>query len=324
MSRIEELGEFGLIARITKALPTAPSLIEGIGDDCAVVRSGGETLLLTCDAAIEDVHFSRAYLSPEDIGWRSAAAAISDIAAMGGAPRFLLVTLAIPGDMDAGYIEALYQGLGAAVAESGAIIAGGDITRSPGGLMLDISVIGVPVTRCVTRAGARPGDVLAITGWPGQSAAGRRALVSGWEAPVLAEAHRRPCLRVAEGQWLAEHEAVRAMIDVSDGLAQDAGHIAERSGVAVDILRASLPVSNPLRALAEERGVDAEACILGGGEDYELLAALEPGGADALCADFEANHGLPLCIVGRFSEGIGVRLDGAPVEAAGFDHFRRD
>ena len=325
--RLSELGEFGFIRKVTAGVAAPDTIVEGIGDDCAVVRAGETLLLLTCDAAVEEVHFSFSLASPEEAGWRVAAAAISDIAAMGGKPLCMTVAMALPAETPVAIAEALFQGICAAAAAHDTAVAGGDTTASRSGIFLDCAVTGVPVTRPVLRHGARHGDVLVITGWPGQSAAGLRALqrdAPGARAayPTLTAAHLRPRARLAEGQWLAAQPEVRAMLDVSDGLLQDAGHLCAASGLGVNIDPARTPLSGTLLASAHAHGWQALELALRGGEDYELLAALQPDAAPRICAAFERQFNLPLTVLGDLSrDWQGVRLAGAPAASGGFDHF---
>jgi len=180
MSTLRDIGESGFIDRIANLLSASPEVIESVGDDCAVLRVGDRTLLVTCDLSIENVHFRRGAAAPEDIGWKAAAAALSDIAAMGGVPQFALTSVAAPAEMDADELEGIYRGMVDLVRHCGATIVGGDVTRSPDGLVLDVMVIGeAPEGRYTLRSGAKSGDMFAVTGWPGRSAAGLEALEGG-------------------------------------------------------------------------------------------------------------------------------------------------
>ncbi len=325
MSTLHDVGEFGLIARIAKMAASAPHVIEGIGDDCAVLRFNTHTLLVSCDLSIEGVHFLPG-TPPEAIGWKSAASSLSDIAAMGGAPSFVLVSLACPPDCEVAYIERVYDGLLDALAQSGAVLVGGDTSRSPAGLMLDVTSIGEVVGgRCLTRKGARPGDRLVTTGHLGLSAAGLHALENGHEAPALVHAHYEPTPRVSEGQWLASRTEVHAMIDISDGLAQDAGHLADAGRLGVDIARASVPLDPGLAAYSEVHACDPYAFMLGGGEDYELAFAVDEAACDDVLAAFRREFHIPVSVVGVFNDTWhGVRVDGEPLSSGGFDHFKQD
>ncbi|MBI2434672.1 MAG: thiamine-phosphate kinase [Candidatus Hydrogenedentes bacterium] len=320
---LRDIGEFGFIRRIAAGLPPAENVLERIGDDCAVVRVGDNLLLLTCDAAVEEIHFSFSTATPQDIGWRTATAAISDIGAMGGKPLFLTVALAMPAETPVAVAEALFGGIREAAAAHGLHVAGGDTTKSLTHVFMDITVIGLAGKRYLPRHSARPGDLLAVTGSPGRSAGGLVALQLKRAAPPLVRAHLRPQARIAEGQWLSEQPAVHAMIDVSDGLLQDAGHIAEASGLGVDIDPALLPLAEDLAQFQETLGVEPLDLVLAGGEDYELAVALAADGHKEVCRQFAATFSLPLTVVGRFTDTFkGSRVAGEPYDHTGYDHFR--
>ncbi len=323
MRTVRELGEFGLIDRISRLLPSSPNVIEGIGDDCAILRVHDHLLLVSVDLFIEDIHFRR-NLEPEQIGWRAAASSLSDIAAMGGVPYFSLISLACPLDTPVGYIEALYRGMTSALSRHNTVIVGGDTTRSPQGLAIDVMVIGeAPAGRYLLRSNAVAGDLLAVTGPLGLSAAGLHALEHGIEAPALIRAHAEPHPRISEGQWLCANRWVHAMIDVSDGLLQDAGHIARTSGLGLDVHRAQIPVDDSLRAYAESAQIDPLEFALFGGEDYELAFALDPEDVPRFIDEFENQFNSKVAILGEFTgDWEGARIDGQPVSRTGFDHFK--
>ena len=324
MTTLGELGEFGFIERIAKILPGGPDVIESIGDDCAVLRVGSEQVLLTTDMAVEDVHFRWGAAAPQEIGWKIAASALSDIAAMGGAPIAAFTSLAAPSDASVEDLERLYQGIGDAVRHCGAAVAGGDTTRSPKGVVVDITVVGRPAAnRYLTRRGARPGDALMVTGFPGRLAAGVHAQENGHGDEPLIAAHYHPLPRLREGQWLCARESVHAAIDVSDGLGQDAGQVAKASGLTADIQRASLPIAKDLAEYCERYGLNAEEFALSGGEAYELIVAVAPDAAASLSREFKDEFDLPLTALGEFSKGAPiVTADGQPIKTRGFDHFR--
>ncbi len=324
MQTVGELGEFGLIDRLTKLLPTSALVVEGIGDDCAVLRMHDRLLLVSTDLCLEDIHFRRDTLAPGQIGWKAAAASLSDIAAMGSIPLFSLVSLACPGNVKVSYIEELYRGMSNALSSFGAIIVGGDTTRSEQKIVIDVMIIGEPLgNRFLRRRGAIPGDLLAITGSTGASAAGLHAIQHGHAEPALVHAHATPHPRIAEGQWLCARPAIHAMIDISDGLAQDARHIANASGLGVNIAAARLPLIDPLAQYCAENRLDPLPFMLSGGEDYELAFALSPSDANETMNAFASEFTTPVTIVGEFTdEWTGGRLDGAPSLLTGFDHFK--
>ena len=165
MTTVRDIGEFGLIERISRMLPTSPSVVMGVGDDCAVLRVCERLMLVSCDLFVENVHFRRDYAKPEEIGWKAAASCLSDIAAMGGQPMFVLVALGCPPDTQTQYVELLYRGISAVVSRFGAVIVGGDTSVSRDSIVLDLTVIGQTIgNRFLSRKGARAGDVLAVTG----------------------------------------------------------------------------------------------------------------------------------------------------------------
>lgn len=323
MSRkISEIGEFGLIERIRRVLPTSPAVVVGIGDDCAVLRIFDRLMVVSCDMSVDGVHFRFDRADPSQIGWKAAASALSDIAAMGATPMFALVTLCAPKDLDVTTVEALYHGISAVMTQSGAVVVGGDTVKTDR-LALDITVIGaVHGQRYLKRQGARPGDWLAVTGTVGLAAAGLHAQETGAIAPELFAAHYRPTPRIAEGQWLSANESVHAAIDISDGLLQDAGHLAAASGLAVDILTNRLVVDIKIEDYCHIHGLEPYPFLLRGGEDYELALAIDKRDALAVQEEFGQRFRTPLHLIGQFTEdGEGVRVNGTPINDGGFQHY---
>lgn len=316
------LGEFGLIQALTAGLKSGEQVQHGIGDDCAVVEFGAKSMLLTCDASLEDIHFKRDWGTAEDLGWKAAVSALSDIAAMGGRANFVLVTLALSADVEVPYVEGLYRGLAKAVESAGAVIVGGDTTASHSGIVMDFTVVGEIVGRPMLRQGARPGDIVAMTGAIGERGAGLHALLNGIDAPELVREYLHPLPRLAEGQWLQAQPGVRAMMDVSDGLLPDAGHIAAASGVGIDLRTDWLPPNAALEAFWREQGLDGRAQRLRSGEEYELLVVLDAAESDTICEAFEKEFQLPLTVVGTCGdEQEGVSVDGRKSDEKGFEHF---
>jgi thiamine-monophosphate kinase len=338
---LRTLGELGLIRRIREGVTLAEGagVLTGIGDDTAVlVPSPGARLLATTDLVIEDVHFRRATAAPGDVGWKAMAVNLSDIAAMGGTPRWALVALAVPTDTDVADIDAFYEGMRGAGAAHGTVIVGGDTSAAPRGWFVNVTVLGEHPGIPRLRSTARPGDAVAVTGSLGRSAAGLalleldpdQAQAAGLAAAVIEEltrAHRRPAPRVVEGQWLGRSAAVHAMMDVSDGLATDLGHICRESGVSARVLVERLPVADSVREAARALGVDATTWAATGGEDYELLLTCEPDALPDLARGLEQATGTPLTLVGAI-EATGTGLtwlapDGAPMAIdTGWEHFR--
>lgn len=324
MSTLGEMGEFGFIRRITRDLRVSDDVVVGAGDDCAVVRMGDRLMLVTCDASLEDVHFKRDLAAPEDIGWKAMASALSDISAMGGVPRYCVITLGLPADLDPATGEELFHGMKTCADASGALIIGGDVTRSPSGIVIDVTAIGeAPDDRYVLRGGAQPGDVLVVTGTLGTAEAGLFASEQCLDLPKLKRAHFRPESRALAGQWLAREANARAMIDISDGLLQDAGHLIEASGCGIDIDPTAVPVDPLLMADDAEFGIDPLAIAMTSGEEYELLAAIPSENARAVATRFQEALGIPLTIIGKCTaRGAGLTLAGNAADPMGFDHFR--
>ena len=290
---LSQLGEFGLLAELTRR-----GLVGRIGDDVAELEDG---LVLTHDTLVEDVHFRLDWTSWRDLGYKAAAVNLSDLAAAGAEPDGLLVGLGVPHATELEHVLKLYEGLG----EPGVTVIGGDTTRSER-LYLGVTAVG-RTERLPGRAGARPGDVLVVTGPLGASAAGYYALRDGIGG-TLAAGHLRPPIRLAEGRELAPH--AHAMLDLSDGLASDAERLADASGCRVVVDAESVPLAAGVEETAARLGVEPYELACGFGEDYELFAAVDEPGR--------------FTVVGRCEEGSGaeIRVRGRPVVLAGWDHFR--
>lgn len=306
-------GEFGLIQRVTARLATAPTTLLGPGDDAAVVAASDRRVVASTDVLVEGRHFRADWCSATDIGHRAAAANLADIAAMGAAPTALLVALCVPTDLDPRWAEQLADGLSAESESVGAAVVGGDMSASP--------VITIAVTALgdlggrppVLRSGARPGHVVALAGRIGHAAAGYTVLARGFRSPrALVEAYRRPAVPYWAGPAAANLGA-SAMIDVSDGLLSDVTHIAEASGVGIDIRRDAFEVTQPMRDAAAALGVDPYTWILAGGDDHPMLAT------------FPAETPLDprWRVIGRVLDGSGVTVDGRlHTGPTGWDHFK--
>lgn len=328
MSDLTRIGEFGLIERIRRSGKDRdfPGILCGIGDDAALLRPpSGMDLLVTTDLMIESVHFDLAWTSFHDLGFKAAAANLSDIAAMGGEPKFLFVSLALPSGIPIRAVEEFYRGLRRG-AGRGVAVAGGDTSASKGGLFINIAMLGV-VERgvAVRRSGAAPGDLLYVTGTLGDAAAGLEALRRGeteWE--FLVRRHLRPTARTREGRRLARHRIPSAMIDVSDGLSSDLLHLTSQSEVGARIEAERLPLSRALRRYAAARRIDPLRFALHGGEDYELLFTVSPRKEHVLArAKISARR------IGRIvspREGVALVTGGtpSPLSRLGYEHFRKE
>jgi thiamine-monophosphate kinase len=310
---VTQTGEFGLIARITARLGAAPGPPAGPGDDAAVVPAPDGRVVVTTDALVAGRHFRTDWASPVEIGHRAAAANLADLAAMGATPTALLVALCVPLDLALSWVDGLADGLAAEAGSVGARVVGGDITASPT-LTIVVTALGdLAGAAPVTRAGARPGDLVAMAGRVGHAAGGLTVLSRGFRSPrLLVDAYRRPRVPYAAGPAAAALGAT-AMIDVSDGLLADLGHVATASGVAVDLRRDAFPVPGPLRDAAEALGVDPYDWILAGGDDHPLVAT------------FPARTRLPAewLVIGTVRDGSAVTVDGNPYPGPpGWDHLR--
>lgn len=325
MRTVADIGELGLLARIrdwTRADELAPPA--GLGDDAAVLATDGTPLVLTVDILAEGVDFDRRYAPWELVGRKAAAVNLSDVAAMGAEPAALLVALSVPASMPIEDVADLFKGLQYRADRAHARIIGGDLSEPPAGdagLTITVTAVGRARERPATRAGARPGDRVCVTGTFGDSALGLRLLRdgradSGVDAAYVCERHLDPEPRLECGAALAGK--VHAMIDVSDGLAVDLGHVLEASGAGATIDLAEVPRSDAFRNLAPD---DAESLILHGGEDYELLFTWP---AEQSLPDSVGN--IPLHAIGTVTAEPGLRVrgpDGAErtVTPTGWEHF---
>jgi thiamine-monophosphate kinase len=326
------MGEFELLAKLRERLPAAGSRVRlGSGDDAAITVPGGATAT-SVDAIVEGVHFRRGEAGPEAIGRKALATALSDLAAMGAEAGEAYVILGAPGDLEEDELLALLDGMLEVAKETGATLVGGDLTRAPA-LTLAVTVVGhaPDADAFVSRGGGRPGDLVVLSGEIGGAAAGRLLLDDpelGAAVPAaVAEGLRRrqlePSPRLRSGRALAESGA-RAMIDLSDGLAGDAAHVAAASGVALAIEAASLPLAAGVAEVAAAAGLEPLQLAVGGGEDYELLATLAPEALDDASARVAAAGESVLAAIGEVEAGEGVEIrlpGGGRLEAPGYDHF---
>ncbi|MCK2212715.1 thiamine-phosphate kinase [Actinomadura sp. ATCC 31491] len=314
-----------MVNRITGRLPQGAAVMLGPGDDAALVAAPDGRVVVSTDLLLEGRHFRRDWSSPYDVGRKAAAQNLADVAAMGATPTALVIGLGIPADLPVKWLDELTDGFRDECAVVGASVAGGDVTRC------DLVVLGVTALgdlggrAAVRRDGARPGHVVAVAGRLGHAAAGwalleagadtRGALEAGVEPRGALEeavaAHRRPCPPYLEGPRAAELGA-SAMLDVSDGLLQDLGHVARASGVRIELDPAAFTVGEPVAAAAGILGTDPLEWVLTGGEDHALAAA------------FPAGVRLPASwqVVGRVVEGDGVLVYGREMGRGGWDHFR--
>lgn len=323
-----------MIKLIAQSSPkTGPGLIEGIGDDCAIIEGcNGRDYLVTTDALFEGIHFRRDWISPKTLGRKALSVNLSDIAAMGGRPLFYLVNIGIPKGMPKNEIELIFEGMAQIASANKVVLIGGDTCASSGGILLTITVIGeADRAKAVTRSGAHSGDTVYVTGTLGNAALGLAFLekgVRGLEAREFIKRHDDPTPRISTGQWLCASTCASSMIDISDGLAQDLGHIAEASGVGIKIYTEALPLSENFIQAANFCGKDSLKLALTGGEDYELaftVAGDKLGLFEKMLAVVAPTFGHKVTKVGEVCEGSGVQIidiHGADIGLSngGFEH----
>lgn len=268
-------GEFGFIDFIQEHFK-APDGVTGIGDDCAVLPADSDELLVSTDLLMEGVHFLREESSPEDIGWKAAAVNLSDIAAMGGNPIATFLSIALPKDVQGEWAERFIKGYAEISCLFDVPLLGGDTTSSLRDIAINVCVLGrCPSGKAIRRSGARPGDVIYVTGPLGDSAAGLQAILKGVErtkdVQTLIHRHKRPIPRLRAGSDLKDTGLVGAMMDISDGIASDLRHILKASGVGAVVELDRLPLSEEFLRVCKEQNWNAHELATGGGEDFELL-----------------------------------------------------
>ena len=330
------LSERDLIAAIRERVPAAPPwLLVGIGDDAAIVRpERGALEILTTDALVEGIHFDRRFSTLHDIGWKALAVNLSDVAAMGGTPRLALLSLALPAGTSPEDAHALVDGFLALAADARVTLAGGNITRSPGPLMVDVTVSGFARARHIlARGGGHAGEDLYVTGAIGAAAAGLRWLTEGAGAnavkdlPGIEECVRRHCApepRTRIGALLGRNRAASACMDLSDGLADAVRQIAAASGTGATIDAAELPIPAAARECFRRGGVDPVAAAASGGDDYELLFAVPRRARGRLATVIRQARGVPVTRIGRLTKEpeTSIVRDGVPEPLPpGFVHF---
>lgn len=326
-STVKSVGEFGCIDAICHDLIYRPDLVKlGAGDDAAVfVTLPHMEQLISTDTLVEGIHFTDVTMEAADVGWKLCTANFSDMAAMGGEPHSFVISAALPDALPLSWIERCYDGIREACSTYRVNLLGGDITGSRQGVVLTGTVVGmVPAGTAVRRSGAKPADVLAVTGTVGDSAAGLDALLAGRSAvyPQVTGKHRRPLPQIHYGEVL-RNGGVHALDDITDGLASESHEIAGASGVDLLIHGDLVPISEETRKAAAEFGKTPLSYALCGGEDYQLLAA---GPMDVMK---RAAQEIPLTVIGEVKEGSGrVYLEEAGkvqlLPRIGYDHFREE
>jgi len=308
---LADAGEFGLLAELLPLFPQGEQVLIGPGDDAAVLRVRTGHVVVSTDLMVEGRHFRREWSSAADIGHRAAAQNISDINAMGGTAASLTIGIGAPPDLPVQWLLDLARGFAEECGEVGASVVGGDLTRADQ-VVIAVTVLGACTQAPVIRSGAAPGDVVAMAGRQGWAAGGLAVLKRGFRSPrVLVEAHRRPQPPYAAGP-IAAAAGATAMIDVSDGLLAEAGHLADASGVAIDVRSDAFEVAEPLHAVGAALNAEPLQFVLTGGDDHALLATFP----DA------ASVPQGWRVVGEVREGSGVTVDGRSyVGSPGWSHF---
>lgn len=322
---INQLGEFGLIAEIKSAFDKVPDGIRGIGDDCAIIpQTTGRDTLVSTDMLIEGSHFLMEDADPWQLGWKSAAVNVSDIAAMGGKPIATFLSIALPKGLSVKWIRAFMEGYGKITELYGIPLLGGDTTSSPDRLCINVAVLGEAASGTAKlRSTAKPGDLICVTGTLGDSAAGLQAILRNAQrdsmVKTLIERHYLPHPRVAEGLALAQCDGVHAMMDISDGIGSDLRHILEASGTDDEALGArielgALPLSAETKTFCSRHGLDPYELATSGGEDYELLFTVEPSA--------EASLNVEHTVIGRIVPAQRtIEWIGSDKDFIGFRHF---
>ncbi len=337
---VEDIGEHALIDKITGRLSMPPWVVVGPGDDAAVLQpQRGALDVLTTDVQVEGVHFERRFVPPDALGHRALAVSLSDVAAMGAEPRAALLSLVLPGTLEVAAINWMMDGLLALAKTHGITVVGGNVTRSPGPLMVEVTALGsVRPRRVLTRAGARPGDEVYVTGTLGEAAIGLRCLQpdtspspdgtrdgsAEWHHSCL-ERYLRPQPRVRAGMLLGRNRAASSCIDLSDGLGDGLRQIAGASGVGLVIEEASLPVGDGVRQWHARHGGDPVQTGMSGGDDYELLFTVHPRRRGRLRNVRQQLGGLPIARIGVVTKERGLVLrnqHGARDLPEGYEHFR--
>lgn len=331
---LRQIGEFGFINQIRKGCLIRPDrVVKAIGDDAAAFEATADRIsLVTTDMLVERVHFLRTAIGGFDLGYKSLAVNLSDIAAMGGIAREAFVSIAIPDDCKLAYLEEIYAGIKALSEKFEVNILGGDTTRSKIDLVINVAVYGEAAPdQVLYRSGARPGDTIFCTGHLGESRAGLHLILN--TIPVdrpafqrLLDIHLHPEPHLNEGRFLATAGSVTAAIDISDGLSSDLNHILDASQVGAKLYSGDIPISAELDEFCNHAGADPLEYALAGGEDYVLLCTCAADQADALTADFNKIFQRPLFRIGEITaapDRLIIQSDGAssPIERSGWDHF---
>jgi thiamine-monophosphate kinase len=331
--KLKEIGEFGLIDRIApQFLHNLPESMIGIGDDCAVIHGEkDESLLITTDMLIEESHFLRKAIAPQDLGYKSLAVNLSDIAAMGGTPAEAFLSIGIPPEIEVEWLDLFFEGLNTMAGDTGTRLLGGDTTKSQKHLVINIVVIGKMQSENIKyRSGAHSGDDIFLTGPIGDSGAGLKLILEDrcedQTEKLLIESHNCPRPHLEEGQWLSKRSSVTAMIDVSDGIDSDLRRIMEKSDCGVNVDIRSLPVSDQMVAVCRKYKWNSVEIAATSGEDYCLLCTVDQKYSKRIANEFESFFNRKLNYIGKItnkSNNFIYSENNQPVSlnGHGFDHF---
>lgn len=335
MPHLKEIGEFGFIDRISKGCLIRPdSVLKGIGDDAAAFfTESGRVTLVTTDLLVERVHFIREATSGFNLGYKTLAVNLSDIAAMGGTPCSAFVSIGIPEDYTIEYLDDVFAGMKSLASEFDVNILGGDTTRSKSDLIINIALVGsVPESEILYRHTAKIGDIIATTGCLGDSRAGLHLILGGIPPDSkpyqqLIDSHLLPKPYIREGRFLAGLGSVHAAIDVSDGLSSDLQHILDASGVGARLVSETIPLSDHLNLFCSRFNFNPIEFALAGGEDYILVCTLASDKAKETCLRYQEAFGAPLHIIGEVTRSRKMELvkpDGTEMEIrpTGWNHFK--
>jgi thiamine-monophosphate kinase len=325
---ISKLGEFGLIEKINKMFQSRlPAGLVGIGDDCAVIpQSKSKSILISTDLLIENIHFLRTRISPQDLGYKSIAVNLSDIAAMGGAPKYVFISMAMPANTNYIWLNKYLHAVKSILEKYNVLLLGGDTTGSKHELMISVTVVGEAHPKKIKyRSDAKLGDIICVTRNLGDSAAGLFCIKHNIKAKTLINRHYRPIPEIEAGLFLAEQSEVHAMIDVSDGINSDLRRIMGSSHCGAVIDLNALPISLELIKLAQQQKFSACEMAAMGGEDYCLLATVASSAFDAIATKFKNKFNRPLIPIGRITDGDSLKYfsqgKSISLKMKGFSHF---
>jgi len=334
--KLDDIGEFGLIDRIRPGFSeNLPPSIIGIGDDCAVIRTEGEySLLVTTDLLIQDVHFLVERISAFELGYKSLAVNLSDIAAMGGEPESSFLSIGLPREIEIEWLDQFFSGIRDLAGSTGTSVAGGDTTHSGNGVIINFAVIGkARPDRIKYRSTAEPGDLICVTGNLGDSGGGLIALLADMDEnssavlKALVMSHHMPRPHLEEGKFLASEEGVHAMLDLSDGVDSDIRRVMESSGTGAEIEIEKLPVSSELKDAGSRYGWDIYELAAAGGEDYCLMCTLAREEYESINSRFRKAFDRDLHEIGRITGSGDLeymdKKDTVKLSRRGWDHFRK-